>query len=342
MKELSIEEKAKAYDKLLGKAKQIYNKENDVLIIHTLEDLLPELKESEDEKTRKEIVGYLKRNLRFEWATWLEKQGEKDKPTYNTYSKDVQLTQEEYDKKRVSDEATIKEVEAYKKGLEDAQKIFEKQGKQKPDDKVELKFKIGDWVVFDGETLHITNVTENGYSTEDGVIPFRCEKETKIWTIADAKGGDVLTNGNCPCIFKSINEENAMVVYCGINGFEDFATKSESESNRWDDKPENYYPATKEQRDFLFQKMKESGYEWDAEKKELKKIKQESWSEEDENYLNTTIAYLKDANEALRTEYEKGRADVIADTLSWLANCWPRYCSNPTIIDAYKEGVVKD
>ena len=29
-------------------------------------------------------------------------------------------------------------------------------------------------------------------------------------------------------------------------------------------------PATKEQRDLLFQKMKEAGYEWDAEKKELK------------------------------------------------------------------------
>ena len=31
-------------------------------------------------------------------------------------------------------------------------------------------------------------------------------------------------------------------------------------------------PATKEQRDLLFSKMKEAGYEWDAEKKELKKI----------------------------------------------------------------------
>lgn len=29
------------------------------------------------------------------------------------------------------------------------------------------------------------------------------------------------------------------------------------------------YPATKEQRDLLFQKMKEVGYEWDSEKKEL-------------------------------------------------------------------------
>ena len=43
--------------------------------------------------------------------------------------------------------------------------------------------------------------------------------------------------------------------------------------------------------------------------------------------------------EALRTEYEKGRADVIADTLSWLENCWPQYCSNQTIIEGFKEAI---
>ena len=48
---------------------------------------------------------------------------------------------------------------------------------------------------------------------------------------------------------------------------------------------------------------------------------------------------VKEANEALRTEYEKGRADVIADTLSWLENCWPRYCSNHTIIEGFKEAI---
>ena len=48
---------------------------------------------------------------------------------------------------------------------------------------------------------------------------------------------------------------------------------------------------------------------------------------------------VKDANEALRTEYEKGRADVIADTLSWLENCWPKYCSNQTIIEGFKEAI---
>jgi len=47
----------------------------------------------------------------------------------------------------------------------------------------------------------------------------------------------------------------------------------------------------------------------------------------------------KDMIEALHTEYEKGRADVIADTLSWLENCWPRYCSNQTIIEGFKEAI---
>ncbi|WP_288888046.1 hypothetical protein [uncultured Eubacterium sp.] len=47
----------------------------------------------------------------------------------------------------------------------------------------------------------------------------------------------------------------------------------------------------------------------------------------------------KDMQDALRMEYEKGSADVIADTLSWLENCWPKYCSNQTIIEGYKEAI---
>ena len=32
------------------------------------------------------------------------------------------------------------------------------------------------------------------------------------------------------------------------------------------------YPATKEQRDLFFKKMHEAGFEWDAERKQLKKL----------------------------------------------------------------------
>lgn len=46
--------------------------------------------------------------------------------------------------------------------------------------------------------------------------------------------------------------------------------------------------------------------------------------------------------DALCTEYEKGRADVIQATEQWLANSWPKYCDNPNIIKAFKENVIED
>ena len=62
-------------------------------------------------------------------------------------------------------------------------------------------------------------------------------------------------------------DENKSWAYCNIcsNGYFD-ASKGFLLLSRYD-----FYPATKEQRNLLFTKMKEAGYEWDAEKKELKK-----------------------------------------------------------------------
>ena len=86
MKELSFEQKAKAYDELFVKAKQIYNKENDVLILHTIEDLFPELKESDDERIRKALIRFHKSTIDIDGIkgedilAWLEKQ-DKQKPT---------------------------------------------------------------------------------------------------------------------------------------------------------------------------------------------------------------------------------------------------------------------
>ena len=86
---MTTEQKAKAYDELLIRAKQIYNKENDVLIMHTIEDLFPELCESEDERIRKWCISHFrecfrvtKNNVEYQEylnnkvIPWLEKQGE--------------------------------------------------------------------------------------------------------------------------------------------------------------------------------------------------------------------------------------------------------------------------
>lgn len=66
----------------LEKAREIYNNTNDVIVLHTLDELYPEFKETEDEKTRKEIINFLElphpqfvgKRDHEKWIAWLEKQ----------------------------------------------------------------------------------------------------------------------------------------------------------------------------------------------------------------------------------------------------------------------------
>ena len=88
MKELTIEEKAKRYDEALTKARNIVNSINVGLIgKDSFEAVFPELKESEDEKIRKELLQIAEEsedsfymvmtpNKREKLIAWLEKQGE--------------------------------------------------------------------------------------------------------------------------------------------------------------------------------------------------------------------------------------------------------------------------
>ena len=83
MKEISIEEKAKAYDEAISKAKEWHS---DVQIgigfKANLEKLFPELKESEDEEIRKALIRFHKSTIDVDGIkgddiiAWLEKQGE--------------------------------------------------------------------------------------------------------------------------------------------------------------------------------------------------------------------------------------------------------------------------
>jgi hypothetical protein len=161
---------------------------------------------------------------------------------------------------------------------------------EKPtDDKVEPKFKVGDWVVYyrndsSREVLQVYDIRDGKYYFTNNVhfswSVKECDEKSHLWTIQDAKDGDVLIDKSggreCPFIFKETKPSDiktdmlnplAVLGYCGIGG------TGFTKSSGWGDTSNCiYYPATKEQRDLLFQKMKEAGYEWDAEKKELKKI----------------------------------------------------------------------
>ena len=61
MKELSIEEKAKAYDKVLKNVKDFFEGRTEMYsdVTQTLECLFPELKKSEDERIMKDIISFL-------------------------------------------------------------------------------------------------------------------------------------------------------------------------------------------------------------------------------------------------------------------------------------------
>ena len=154
------------------------------------------------------------------------------------------------------------------------------------------KFKVGDWVINKfGNVWHIDSFDNKNYQVSNGdrYCYFQIEKQNEmhLWTIEDAKDGDVLACGNDIVIFKENtyspkDKLGCMFVYCSCNNFYEFRGIN----------PTTYKPATKKQRDILFQKMKEAGYIFD---KDLKKIKQEE-----------------------SIEFKRGYRKAIEDTKNWL------------------------
>lgn len=92
MKELSIEQKAKAYDNLIERLKDFQFEYRFSAFSDTIESYFPELAESEDEsdeRIRKDIVFYIAANHKDDgekarWLYWLEKQGKKTNPYSGT------------------------------------------------------------------------------------------------------------------------------------------------------------------------------------------------------------------------------------------------------------------
>ena len=148
---------------------------------------------------------------------------------------------------------------------------------QKSADKIEPRFKVGDWITID-KPCQIINIHDNGnyivqYCDDEKTHELSknfCESYFHFWTIQDVKDGDVLVNGSNIFIFHFINNRRLMG-YCHVNM---------DDGNLYNDIGRNecfctidapVTPATKEQRDALMKAMNDAEYEWDIEKKELKK-----------------------------------------------------------------------
>lgn len=256
-------------------------------------NIVPGLKESEDEKIRKALMQNLKERFGTKGnmgkgldmpdvLAWLEKQREqeiKEKPIWkhwkngiagNGEGKQIYLI-------KSGDSYTLSSCLGYECDyieLSDLDELtlLEKQGKNYAD-KVEPKFHEGEWINGYYTNYKVLSVNNGGYVVEDTDgnkinILFENEKFHHLFTIADAKDGDVLATSAGAFIYNGNNGGGSCPgSYCGIDTLGGFKT---GVKHHWTGKP--VYPATKEQRNLLFQKMKEAGYEWDAEKKELKKV----------------------------------------------------------------------
>jgi hypothetical protein len=161
------------------------------------------------------------------------------------------------------------------------------------------KFKVGDWIIFDSKytiPMQITSVKQ-----KDGIYVCKTieglygnyniantDKDYHLWTISDARDGDILaTDGNWICIFKSFNGYISSHCFMDTNDqFHGVACETHIIRSK-------LHPATKEQSDMFFAEMKEEGFKWNSDKKELRKIQHYDIS----NFYAGMPVLVRDAND---------------------------------------------
>lgn len=273
---MTDKEKVNAYDKALKKASAAY-KDKDKHLKATLERIFPELNENKDEMVKTAILNHLKKmwgncqddvcGVHVEDAiAWLERQGKHTKQVQSSkFTFDDVLALQccmETVKKVQEDKELYERLNLIHSKIYDAYSSNTEKINKKPTDKIEPKFKVGDWVVRGDTIAQILDIQEQYYIGLDingkDFVSSRFLKDDKIhlWTLQDAKDGNVLVNGSNIFIFHHIDNKRLMG-YCHVNM---------DDGNLYNDIGRNecfcmidaqITPATKEQRDILFKKIKE-------------------------------------------------------------------------------------
>ena len=325
----TIEEKYQEMKKRVLEIGRGYVKEVDYSKPRSIAEYIdPELKEgSEDEKIRTTLIDYFiktKEEVCIETffeipidniIAWLEKQKISEAATKSVNKMVAKFadTKEECTNCKPAN----CQIRSYKQGITDALRAFRLNGKTFQDalstenekDKIKPKFHEGDWITCEelntAKIISIDGVDADRYEVEciDGTKGFPhvdyVDRNFHLWTIEDAKDGDVLAEDSCTFIIKKLNHDHSAEIYCCLHNNGDFFAQSKLV---FDDT--STYPATKEQRDILTKAMADAGYTFDFEKKELKKLvhqevtkvsNQETseWSEDDEEFLNRAIKATK-------------------------------------------------
>ena len=267
------------YQQALERAKGMYEQG---MMPERIEYIFPELKESDDDRIKEKIIHLVKKSNEYggyalhkdeadRMINWLEKQGEQKSiwsEENNCYYDDIC----EILINLINSPKSNVNKDAVQKDLNWLMSIKELQSK--PTRSEESKFKVGDWVVLEDSlsTYKIVEVCKSWYeviSNNDGMqysISFDEENDCRLWTAKEAKDGDVLASHECIVLLKEIDGLN-IKCYCTFYYMNNpsFYVDTLQYKNA-------FSPATKEQRDLFFEKMKEAGYKWDAVEKKLVKL----------------------------------------------------------------------
>ena len=339
---MTIEEKARAYDEALERAKDVYTYySDDTEQLRKIESISPELKESGDERIRKELIAHCENLSEMfhiidkkedfvkyqSWINWLEKQHEPidEEKVQIGARKDVALSIINFlDRNTLSMCLSNMECADLESAVIDSdwskvynymKKKLEKQGEkpqgksaqeavkeEKADNanKVEPKFHEGEWLCENEpnnyarfiqilETVNVQGkeryrISRDIHNDEDIVEFDFVEKYYHKFDIKDAKDGDVLFQdlmGGKTFIYNGTNPDKAILYSFIISNDGGVVLpyhigKPNTGIGYVEEHKNIIHPATKEQRDLLFQRMKEAEYTFDFEKKKLKKIKQTS------------------------------------------------------------------
>jgi len=225
MKELSIKEKAQRYDEAIERANAAH-KDDDRHLKATLERIFPELKESEDERIRKNLIGYIKGISKNEvceetknaWLAWLEKQGNNINCIYDKeLSELLHIVICRY----VNDpDISYIERENVSKKIFPYVELLEKQGEQKPTIFIP-KFRVGDIVKSKSQPMldarKIISIGKDYYLCEDrGCIGFAWEDDCELvepkqeWSEEDEKCLSTIIAEFSKCSGKSMSKDEWM------------------------------------------------------------------------------------------------------------------------------------
>lgn len=287
------------------------------------EIIFPQLKDSEYEKTRKSLIVYLKEyenNARSEvmvkefskWIKWVEerKEVEVDEELSKLLNRvichfinDINIPYSERDE-------VSKKIIPYVEQLEHPNS-----------DTIVPSFNVGDWCIdkTDGTVFIISKTNDGTYTyrtieDKEYSCSYRSlETDARLWTIEDAKAGDILASERSTFIFNKEYMAGKPQAYCGV--MNDYFVKHTN--GCWTN--EKCHPATKEQREQLFCQISKAGYKWNA--KELKLVEINSTLKEKEAIDDAfTRMMLKQSNQN-SVEWTEADESLYTRCLGILGKC---------------------